>query len=377
MAESTVIIGGGIAGIAAARTLQHAEIPFTLVTPQWGGRIETSQDGHTNYGAYILPDTSRHILQFATKGRRIHPLKIHFHNKKKSYRFASAILKREWELWRLLKATTYFQEEFLTFRDQCLTTPQDEALRNSEYLFKLYNTPAEEWIQTKRIANIVYEYIEEAVYMCTFTPIKDLNAFDLMQIAMYIDIPVFEFELNLEDMIGPIKDYRLDASVELMEKSTSGYTLTLNDKNKLQADRVILAVDAATGSSLLQLKHDRIEAKAHMFHVKGQLKEKHEGDLEIFNDDSPTIFISRQEDGSHLFYSTSSNPELDEFFIDPQVIAHRFWDPAFLIGGHQLISMKQNNQLWLAGDYNAIGLENSYISGISAANQIIYEIKAS
>ncbi len=53
------------------------------------------------------------------------------------------------------------------------------------------------------------------------------------------------------------------------------------------------------------------------------------------------------------------------------ILAHHFWNPAGTINGHNLIESNRRNNMFLIGDYNVAGLEESYISGIYAANQII------
>ncbi len=56
-AIETVIIGGGISGLACARTLHAAGRPFVLVTDRLGGRMHHSEDGTMNFGAvYITAD---------------------------------------------------------------------------------------------------------------------------------------------------------------------------------------------------------------------------------------------------------------------------------------------------------------------------------
>jgi len=50
---------------------------------------------------------------------------------------------------------------------------------------------------------------------------------------------------------------------------------------------------------------------------------------------------------------------------------HHYWDPVGTINGHTLIESNRGNNLYLIGDYNVAGLEESYTTGIYAANQII------
>ncbi len=60
-----------------------------------------------------------------------------------------------------------------------------------------------------------------------------------------------------------------------------------------------------------------------------------------------------------------------EYFENPKIIDHHYWDPAGTINGHTLIESNRGNNMYLIGDFNVCGLEESYITGIYAANQII------
>ena len=67
----TVIIGGGIAGLACARRLHDSQRPFLLITEDVGGRICTSADGAVNLGAYYVRSDYSHVNRFVDRGRRI------------------------------------------------------------------------------------------------------------------------------------------------------------------------------------------------------------------------------------------------------------------------------------------------------------------
>jgi predicted NAD/FAD-dependent oxidoreductase len=65
----TVIVGGGIAGLACARQLYDGGRSFLLVTEDVGGRIRTSADGTVNLGAYYVRGDYDHVNQFVDRGR--------------------------------------------------------------------------------------------------------------------------------------------------------------------------------------------------------------------------------------------------------------------------------------------------------------------
>ncbi len=69
--HETVIIGGGIAGLACARRLYDSRRPFLLITEDVGGRIRKSADGTVNLGAYYVRSDYSHVNRFVDRGRRI------------------------------------------------------------------------------------------------------------------------------------------------------------------------------------------------------------------------------------------------------------------------------------------------------------------
>jgi glycine/D-amino acid oxidase-like deaminating enzyme len=74
--DETVIIGGGIAGLACGRRLHDRQRPFRLITEAVGGRIRSSTDGAVNLGAYYVRSDYRHVNRFVDRGRRINRLGV-------------------------------------------------------------------------------------------------------------------------------------------------------------------------------------------------------------------------------------------------------------------------------------------------------------
>ncbi|MCK5030593.1 MAG: hypothetical protein KAR64_03940, partial [Thermoplasmatales archaeon] len=73
----------------------------------------------------------------------------------------------------------------------------------------------------------------------------------------------------------------------------------------------------------------------------------------------------------YLFYYKNEPPPLKNYFKKFQVIAHKLWSPAGTINGCILIESNRGNNMYLIGDYNIAGLEETYITGLFSANKII------
>jgi len=90
----------------------------------------------------------------------------------------------------------------------------------------------------------------------------------------------------------------------------------------------------------------------------------------LFSHPSEVQAVADLFNGTYLFYYKNKQPSLDTYFHKPKIIAHHFWDPVGTINGHNLIESVRGNNMYLIGDYNVAGLEESYITGIFCANQI-------
>ncbi|MCL1593697.1 MAG: FAD-dependent oxidoreductase, partial [Actinomycetia bacterium] len=67
----TIIVGGGVSGLACARQLHDAGRSFLIVTEDIGGRVRASADGSSNLGAYYVTRDYEHVGKFVDRGRRI------------------------------------------------------------------------------------------------------------------------------------------------------------------------------------------------------------------------------------------------------------------------------------------------------------------
>ena len=83
------------------------------------------------------------------------------------------------------------------------------------------------------------------------------------------------------------------------------------------------------------------------------------------------LAISRHENGSILLCSRDEEPCFERFFEQHRVLDHHHWDPAFNLEGDMLLECEQGENLYLIGDGNVCGLEDSFITGLYAANRIL------
>lgn len=76
-------------------------------------------------------------------------------------------------------------------------------------------------------------------------------------------------------------------------------------------------------------------------------------------------------DTTDIIYTQHADPDLHRYYDSYTLLNQIHWQPAMIIPTCCLIDQKLDTNLYLASDFNVSGLEDSFISGLYAENQII------
>ena len=135
----TIIIGGGLSGLACAKHLQEHNEDFLLISKDIGGRILTSKDGTVNYGAFFVHSDFYHTLKYVKLKNQIRLRDFCFHEGEETYvLFEPAFTKYTFQFLKALRLLYKFRKAFRKFRKVCENTSQKEAIENDSYLHDLY-----------------------------------------------------------------------------------------------------------------------------------------------------------------------------------------------------------------------------------------------
>jgi hypothetical protein len=368
----TIIIGAGVAGLGCARQLTKHKKDFLVITENIGGRIATSDDGHINYGAYFVLSNYKHILPFVRKGEKLHPFFVEFHDKRNRYYHLAKMCGYPIQTLHLLFMLWRFKSIYEQFKKQCERSSQKFVIESDPKLKKMYFQSTTEFIKEKKITEIANKFLSEGIYMCTFLPLSKVSAFDFMRLCLGLILPAHEFTFLPNEVTKGFKDkIKVDSVTSINDHEIQ----TINGE-AYKARHIVVATPASITKKLLGLKKIKAGSNSYVFHVSGELKDKWKGgQFELFNSNSDVIFIRKQSNGSYIFYSKTATPKLENYFVNPCIIFKKHWEPAFNISGDELLDCEQGDNIYLAGDHNVIGLEDSYITGMLAANKILGKIK--
>jgi glycine/D-amino acid oxidase-like deaminating enzyme len=372
-ARDTVIIGAGMAGLSCCRRLCDEGASFTLVSEDVGGRIRLSRDGAQNLGAYYVMEDYHHVRRYVERGRELSVLASRVHLEDRSYtprNWRSLVyLPQSIRMRRLLRE---FREHYEAFKRACETTSQAQAIRADPFLWNLYRTPASDLIREHRIADFVESFAAPGLHGTTFLPVSRLSGFVFLQFTLPIIVSVHEFTLRREALLRGFESDIRHGSVERIGRDGDLHRLELAGGEVLRARNLVVATPIDVSRRLLDLGPVKAPVEAHMFHMSGTLAPAFTREpIHLFGQEDSMLAIARHEKGSILFCSRDEKPAFERFFTEHRVLEHHYWNPAFNLEGDALLECEQGENLYLIGDCNVCGLEDSFITGLYAANRIL------
>lgn len=371
--HNTVIIGGGIAGLACAHTLQKHNENFLLITKDIGGRIATEKNGRINYGAFFVTDSYHHLLPFVSRGKRIKTQDMVFHKGEQTYSALSlATIPYISQYLRFHKVLREFQDHYSTFRKRCEKVSQKEAIEEDPYLHDLYTTQAKQLIEKHNIGPFVDKFIDPIIYAMSFTPAHQLSGFFflLWNSEMMRNNPT-EFYFEKEKMIAPFKDkIVIDTTIEITKENDLYHIKT--EDGAYTATHVVVATQPWIAKTLLKIEKQNEPISAYMKHVSGEIKRAfRKKPMHVYHSQHDIVTLVRQGE-TYLVYHKQPDINLEHYFDSYTIIHEQAWNPAFVHTGPAVIEAKRDQSLYLIGDHQIAGMEDAFITGIYAAHQIIH-----
>jgi len=238
----------------------------------------------------------------------------------------------------------------------------------------MYFKNADQIIEEYGVKDFVESYISKFIYGITFLPVEKLNAFMFLYLSLACFGKIYDFKFLQNKITSGFEDKVIVASVHKIKKAKGHYIASTSSKDYL-AKNVVIATPPHISKKLLNLKQINQAAFVNMFHVSGQMKPTFQDyKYNLFSSDIEITGISAELDSTFLVYSKNNSPDFEKYFEKYSIIHHHYWNPAFNLIGHTLLDSKQDENLYLIGDNNVCGMEEAFITGLYAANQIIKSV---
>lgn len=377
-----IIVGAGIAGITCALELQKAGIPYTIVSPDIGGRIDYEEEWKMNFGAVFFMKGYEHAKQILKPGKPVLPsyldLECHYELGRGFGVLSTDVLSSAPELVHFmiyLKKT--FAPHYKDFKRACEVQEVSDAIAADPYIASLFAMKATELIENERFPKAAKTVVSQFVHACTGSYIDTLNALDYLNCAMGLIDTAMRFTFDPAEMLVRLEnagDSVVLDRAKSIEKNTGGWRVCTERGESFEAPNLVLAAPAnVTKELLVPVIGDyeiRNASSLYAYKVAGKIK----GDyahhkLHLFDQNLPLINIGARPDGAYEVF-TCKPLDMALFFDEYEVLHQKAWEHALFTNPSVIIDQDLGDGLYRIGDHNALGLEPAAISGVFAANKI-------
>lgn len=371
-----VIVGGGIAGITAALKLHEAGRDVAIVTDELGGRVCYSKKYDNNFGAVFFMENYVHAKKILKEKS---PLAVDlgnlmlFDSPTKHYKGNSptmmAALPQFAKFQKFMKDD--FMPEYAAYKKDCETISSKAAMEKHPQIAKYYHMHANELISQLGVDKICHNFVSKFAYGCTGSRIKDLNALDFLNVAQGVVVGLYDFSFDGDEITRKLGGQVFTRTVVEVNKKPYGWQVVTEDKMSYQCDNLIVATPASVTAELLGIEGIRKPSKLVSYLCSGTVKSPfNKCTANYFSDEFDIIALNKRPDGLINVY-TRDEIDLSAYIDGYEVVDKRIWPDALYVYGDTILEQDFDDNLWIAGDHNGLGLEPAAISGMYAANRIL------
>jgi glycine/D-amino acid oxidase-like deaminating enzyme len=373
----TLIVGGGISGLACARTLHNAGRTFLLITDRLGGRLYHSADGSMNFGATYLNADYRHVSRYVGRGLPFrftaacgHPGRgptplLHWRN-----------LGRLRPVTRLVLRLHLLRRDLRAFRKASEDTSQSLLARHFPLIDRYRRQSAAELIAQLDMGSAHEDYFRLAFTATCFTDLAASNALFYLGTLFPIIVPtwVADFRQTYARLTNGFADKLLFDRVLALDRRGDGlWAIVTAGGRTLCAENVVLAAPYHNLANLYPVPANGLAAPATVLYVRGERRPDYHGKsfLLLRPEETGLALAWRQRGARDLVFSVRPQPDLARVYRVPVVVASVAWKTAVVLSGEEWVPLMLEPGLYLVGDYNLCGMEDSFLSGLCAARHIL------
>lgn len=380
--ENTIIVGAGMAGMSCALKLKESGRPYTIVSPNIGGRVCYLTQYEMNFGAVFTMRGYKHARKILTPDKPVLPTYLDLECHKVLGRgygvTSSAMVGAAPEIARFMKyLTDTFKPHYEKFKQSCEIMEVREALAADSYMSSLLAMSADELIVKERFPKAADVLVSQFVHACTGSSIHDLNALDYLNCAMGLVDTAERFTFDSHAMLKKLEDGGrvLLESAAKVEKIEGGWRVTTEGGTQLEAENLVMTSPAdVTRDLLAPIVGDyeiRNASQLYAYKVRGRIRPAYAAHkLHLFDESIPLINIGARPDGAYEVF-TCEPLDMGLFFREYEIEKRVDWPKALFTNPSIIIDQCLGDGLYRAGDHNALGMEPAAISGVFVANRIL------
>lgn len=372
----SVIIGGGVSGMACGKTLHEHGHDFVLLTRELGGRMLTSQSHLVNYGASYVTADYENILPFMAGGKRIRTSECYFFRDGRLISlFTLRTLRSSMALVRLLVKARDFRIRLKRLRRRALHEQQKDILASDPVLSALVRMPARMFVEELGLADLNDLFFAPLFNSTGFIEYDKSNAFHYLDNLMPLVCRTYVADHGhcAEEMArGWRPRIRLEEVQGLIPADGRGY-LVQTTGGAYHAQNVVLALPYKDAIKVWPVPEPEHNVPVYVIELVGERRPvfRDKGIVFFRPEEHDITILWRQITGSDIVFSRRCDPALDQYYESHRIVSAVCWPTAAVLSGHDWAAQEMGKGMYLASDYNICGLEDAFITGVYAANRII------
>ncbi len=371
----TIIIGGGVSGLACGRTLHNRGRDFFLLTEEIGGRMLTSKSHTVNYGASYITEDYENVIPYMGGGKRIWTHNCYFHGDKKPISFYRwRTLFEAGKLIRLYRIAGDFRKRLRRLRRNSLCHSQKEALEADAVLKGYTLKPAAEFVKENELEYLNHTYFSPLFNSTGFIDYGKCNTFAYLDNLMALVCKTYVADHSRCCHLLPRgwEEKIIKCRVTQLYRTDNGLLEVTAGNKTFRAKNVVLALPYHNAKPFYDVPKPEHNIPVFVLEVDGERNKccRHK-EVVFFQPEGHDITILwKQVTGTDIIFSKTQDPELGKYYTRHRVVNCIYWKTAVVLSGAEWFEQKLERGVYLASDYNICGLEDAYITGIYAANQI-------
>ena len=372
----TIVVGGGISGMSCALKLKENGRDVAIITDVLGGRVSYDPELENNFGAVFYMENyknAKKIVDFESPlTTDLYQLMLHT-NPDKVFRGLSVTMLLT--MPQLLKFQKFMNEQFIPeynrYKDDCEIMPVSEAFEKHPDIKRYYFMKASDLISELGIDGVADNFVSKFAYACTGSKVNQLNGLDFLNVTQGVVIPIYNFTFDAEAFKAKLDGKVVIDTIVKVEKADGGWKVTGESGTSYTCQNLVMATTGLTTQKLLGIEEIRQPTMLVSYLVKGiPVYDIRKAQSHYFSDQFDVIAISQRYDG---LWNVFARKEIDltPYFLSHTIVKYSVWPEALFTYGHSILKQDWDENCYIAGDVNGLGLEPAAIAGIYAANRIL------
>jgi hypothetical protein len=278
-------------------------------------------------------------------------------------------------LARLYRLVIAFRRRMNRMRDQAPYVCQQALLDADPVMRRYVAQPAMEFVREHGLEDLTEIYCGPLFQSTLFVPVARANAFYYLANLFPILLPIYAVDIRpaVRRLTAGFADDIVMAKATRVEEVDRGRAFeVVADARRFHARYLVMAVPCRNADELLSTDCHVRDIPYCTIHVRGLRKRRYLPGKTVFLREHHAVRVLwPQRNGEDIAFGDTVKPDLSRYYEDYEITNACAWKTAIQLAGRRWRPLQPRANLFTVGDHNICGLEDSYLTGLFAANRII------